>query len=72
MDQWKDFSARYGHCLEHYRELVDKVEQDRRARAVVANLPHKAPFFAPALATLARQLVNWCVRLGARYERAGH
>jgi hypothetical protein len=72
VDQWKDFSARHGHCLEHYRKLVDKVEQDRRARVVVANLPHKARFFAPVLAALGRQLVIWGSRLRTRYERASY
>ena len=72
MDQWNDFSARHGHCLEHYLELVGKVEQDRRARAVLANQPPKARFFAPALAALGRQMISWGFRLRARYEQAGH
>ena len=72
VDQWKDFSERYGHCLEHYLELVNIVEQDRRARTVVANQSHHAPFFAPALAALGRQLVSWGFRLRARYEQASH
>lgn len=70
VDQWKDFSARHGHCLEHYRELLDNVEQERRARVVLANLPYKTAFFAPALAALGRLLVGWGFRLRARYDKA--
>jgi len=72
MNQWKDFSARHGHCLEHYFELVDKAEQDRHARILVANQPRTAPFFAPALAALGKQLVSWGTRLCTHYEHAGH
>ena len=70
MDPWKDFSARYGHYLAHYRELVAEVERDRRIRAVLARGPRKAPFFAPALAALGRWLVRWGTRLHLRYEEA--
>ena len=52
--------------MEHYLELVDEVEQTRRARAVLANQPGRAPFFAPALAAFGRQLVSWGIRLRAR------
>jgi hypothetical protein len=72
MDHWKDFSARHGQVLAHYIELLDEADRDRRARAVLANQLHKAPFFAPALAALGRQLVSWGMRLGARYDHAGH
>jgi hypothetical protein len=71
VNQWKDFSAHHGYCLEHYLALLDKAEQDRRARAVLANQLDKAPFFALALTALGRQLVSWRVRLRARYQRAG-
>ena len=70
MDQWKDFSARHGHELAHYLELLDEAERMRRIRAVLARGPRKAPFFAPALAALGRGLVRWGTRLHARYDEA--
>jgi hypothetical protein len=70
MEQWKDFSARHGHYLAHYLELLDEAERLRRIRAVLARRPRKAPFFAPALAALGRRLVRWGTRLHARYDEA--
>jgi hypothetical protein len=70
MEHWKDFSARHGHCLEHYLELRAAAERERRIRAVTASGPRKAPFFAPALAALGRWLVRWGARLHARYDEA--
>ena len=70
MDPWKDFSARHGYYLAHYQELVAEVERDRRIRAVLANQPRKAPFFAPMLAALGRWLVRWGTQLHLRYEEA--
>jgi hypothetical protein len=72
VDQWKDFSARHGYCLEHYLDVVNKAEQDRRVRVVLANQRRKTPFFAPVLATLGKQMVIWGSRLRARYEQAGY
>jgi hypothetical protein len=72
MDPWKDFSARHGHCLEHYLEVLAEVERERRTRVVLANQPRKAPFFAPALAALGRRLAIWGDRLYTRYDEAGH
>jgi len=63
MEPWKDFSARHGHSLAHFLELLAEAERLRRIRTVLANQPRKAPFFAPALAALGRQLVRWGVRL---------
>ena len=68
MEQWKDFSARHGHCLEHYLELLAEAERLRRVHAVLASRPHKPPFFAPALAAMGRQLARWGTRLHARYD----
>jgi hypothetical protein len=70
MEPWKDFSARHGHCLAHYLEVLAEVEWEHRTRVVLANQPRKAPFFAPALAWLGRRLVNWGTRLHARYDEA--
>lgn len=70
MEHWKDFSARHGHCLEHYLELLAEAERERRIRAVLARGPRKAPFYAPALAVLGRRLVRWGTRLRARYDEA--
>ena len=70
MEPWKDFSARHGHCLEHYLEVLAAAERERRIRAVLANQPRNAPFFAPALAWLGRRLVRWGTRLHARYDEA--
>jgi hypothetical protein len=70
MEPWKDFSARHGHYLAHYLELVAAAERERRIHAVLANRPRKAPFFAPALAALGRWLVRWGTRLHARYDEA--
>jgi hypothetical protein len=50
VDQWKDFSARHGHCLEHYLELLDAAERARCARAVLTNQPGRASCFALTLA----------------------
>ena len=72
MEPWKDFSARHEHCLAHYLELLAEAERRRRISAVLANQPRKAPFFAPALAALGRQLAIWGDRLHARYDEAGH
>jgi hypothetical protein len=55
MDFWRDFQARH----EHYLELLAEAEQDRRIRAVLANRPRKARFFAPALAAMGRRLAIW-------------
>jgi hypothetical protein len=70
MEPWEDFSARHGHCMTHYLELVAAAERERRIRAVLANQPRKVPFFAPALAALGRQLISWGTRLHARYDEA--
>ena len=70
MEQWKDFSARYGHCLAHYQELLAEAELSHRIRAVLAGGPRKAPFSAPALAALGRWLVRWGTWLHARYDAA--
>ena len=70
MEQWKEFSARHGHCLERYLELLARAERERRIRAVLASGPRKAPFFAPALAALGRRLIRWGTRLHARYGQA--
>jgi hypothetical protein len=72
MEQWKDFSARHGHCLTHYLKLLDEAEQARRIRAVLARGPRTAPFFAAALAALGRRLVRWGTHLHTRYDEAGH
>jgi hypothetical protein len=68
MEEWKDFSARQGHCLAHYLELLDEAERLRRIRAVLASGPRKARFFARALAALGRRMVRWGARLHARYD----
>ncbi len=70
MEEWKGFSARHGHFLQHFRELHAEAERSRRIRAVAANHPRKAPFFAPALACLGRRLIRWGTRLHARYDEA--
>src|SRR5262245_16748324 len=63
MDFRGDYQARH----EHYLELLAEAEQERRIRAVLANRPRKARFFAPALAALGRRLIIWGRRLRARY-----
>jgi hypothetical protein len=70
MEPWKDFSARHGHYLAHYLELLDEAEQAHRIRAMLASRPRKAPFFAAALAALGRWLVRWGIRLHARYDES--
>ena len=64
MDFWREYQARQ----DHYLELLAEAEQDRRIRALQANRPRKARFFAPALAALGRRLVIWGVWLRARYD----
>ena len=66
MDFWREFQARQ----ERYLGLIAEAEEERRIRAVLANRPRKAPFFAPALAWLGRRLVRWGTRLHARYGEA--
>lgn len=56
---WEHFSARHGHFLMHYLNLIDEADQARRIRAVLAGRPRKAPFVAPVLAALGRRLVRW-------------
>jgi hypothetical protein len=68
METWSHFPARHA----HYLELLAEAEQERHIRALLANRPRNAPFFAPALAWLGRQLVTWGVGLRARYDQAGH
>jgi hypothetical protein len=70
MEEWKDFSARHGYCLEHYLESLAAAERERRIRAVLARRPRTAPFFALALAALGSWLVRWATRLHARYDEA--
>ena len=70
MEPWKDFSARHGHCLARYLEVLAAAERERRIRAVLERGPRKAPFFAPALAALGRWLVRCGTWLHARYEAA--
>jgi hypothetical protein len=70
MEQWKEFSARHGHSLEHYLELYAEAERLRRLRIFLVNRPRKAPFVAPALAWLGRRLIRWGTRLHARYDQA--
>jgi hypothetical protein len=70
MEQWKDFSARHGHCLERYLELLAKAERERLIRAVQAREPRKGSLFAPALAALGTRLVRWGTWLHARYGEA--
>jgi len=70
MNEWKDFSARHGHCMAHYLELLAEAERERRIRIVLARAPRKAPFFAPALAALGKRLIRWGTRLRARYDEA--
>ena len=70
MEQWKEFSARYGHSLERYLELYAEAERLRCLRIVLVNRPRKAPFVAPALAWLGRRLIRWGTRLHARFDQA--
>ena len=70
MEPWKDFSARHEHCLAHYLELLAEAEHGRRVRALLANEPSSAPFFAPVLAWLGKQLVRWGTCLHTRYDPA--
>ncbi len=70
MEEWKGFSARHGHFMQQLLELHAEAERSRRLRAVTANQPRQAPFFAPALAWLGRRLVRWGTRLHARYDEA--
>jgi hypothetical protein len=67
---WKDFSARHGHYLAHYLDLLDEANQARRIRAVLTGRPRKAPFVAPVLAALGRGLVRWGTWLRVRYDEA--
>jgi len=70
MKPWEDYSARHGHYLARYLELLDEAEQERRIRAVLAGRPRMAPFFAPILAALGRRLVKWGTWLHVRYDEA--
>jgi hypothetical protein len=67
---WKDFSARHGHCLAHYLDLLDQADQARRIRAVLASRPRKPPLFAPVLAALGRALIRSGTWLHVRYDKA--